>query len=93
MEKDAGKRTRGPRGTITMPPPNQKQKLFMLDKTRHVMFGGARGGGKSWALRWKAVLLANRYEGIKILVIRRSYPELVANHINPLKQLLNGIAK
>ena len=78
---------------LILPPPSEKQALFMREKHRIVIFGGARGGGKSWAVRWKAVLLAARYAGIRILIIRRSYPELVANHINPLKQTLHGIAK
>ena len=37
--------------------PNAKQYLFLLDHHRHVAFGGARGGGKSWAVRNKAVRL------------------------------------
>ena len=78
---------------LVVPQPNPRQRLFMLDEHRNIIFGGARGGGKSWAVRWKAVLMANYYAGMKILIIRRSYPELVANHINPLKQILNGIAK
>ena len=67
---------------LEIPPPNEKQKMFLRAKCKHVGYGGARGGGKSWALRTKAKLLAFRYAGIKILIIRRSYPELEANHIN-----------
>ena len=73
--------------------PNEKQKLFLKDKHRHVGYGGARGGGKSWAIRTKAILLCARFAGIKILIVRRSYPELEGNHIQPLKQMLFGIAK
>ena len=73
--------------------PNEKQKLFLADQHKHVGFGGARGGGKSWSVRNKAVRLCLRYEGIKILIIRRTYPELVNNHINPLLTQLHGIAK
>ena len=76
-----------------MPPPSERQRQFMLSKKKYVIFGGARGGGKSWAVRWKAVAMAAHYPGIKILIMRRSYPELVANHINPLKQVLAGAAK
>lgn len=53
----------------------------------------ARGGGKSWAVRTKATLLALRYPGIQILIVRRTYPELVGNHINILKRDLYGIAR
>ena len=66
--------------------PNEKQKLFLADRHKHIAFGGARGGGKSWAVRTKAVLLALRYSGIKMLIVRRSYPELINNHINILKK-------
>jgi len=73
--------------------PQPKQKLFMKAKTKHVGFGGARGGGKSWAVRTKAKLLALKYPGIRILIVRRTYPELVNNHINILRAELLGIAK
>ena len=73
--------------------PNEKQKLFLKDKHKHVGYGGARGGGKSWAIRYKAKLLAANYPGIKMLIVRRTYPELTENHIVPLRQELQGIAK
>lgn len=69
--------------------PSDKQKLFLLDKHRYVGFGGARGGGKSWAIRTKAIGLAYRYPGIKITIIRRTYPELRENHILPLCETLH----
>lgn len=69
--------------------PSEKQKLFLQDKHRYVIFGGARGGGKSWALRTKAIGLAYRYPGIKITIIRRTYPELRENHILPLCETLH----
>ena len=69
--------------------PNEKQKLFLQDHHKHVGFGGARGGGKSWSVRAKAVLLAAHYDGIKILILRKSYPELYNNHIKPFKALLH----
>ena len=73
---------------INIPEPNEKQKLFLSDQHRYIAFGGARGGGKSWSVRVKAVLLAFRYAGIKQMIMRRTYPELYANHIKPLLQML-----
>ena len=73
--------------------PSPKQKEFLLATEKHIGFGGARGGGKSWAVRTKAKLLAFNYPGIKILIVRRSYPELVNNHINQLRKDLFGFAK
>ena len=72
--------------------PSPKQQLFLADKHKHIMFGGARGGGKSWAVRDKAKRLALRYPGIKLLIVRRTYPELQNNHIQPLIEELNGVA-
>ncbi|MBR6186928.1 MAG: phage terminase large subunit [Clostridia bacterium] len=77
---------------LKMQRPSERQKQFLDAKEKYVIFGGARGGGKSWAVRWKAVLLCFKYPGIRVLIMRRSYPELLENHINPLKNLLNGIA-
>ena len=78
---------------INLPSPSPKQKLFLTDTHRQVAFGGARGGGKSWAVRTKAVLLALKHKGIRICIIRRTYPELTENHIKPLRDLLQCGAK
>lgn len=73
---------------IEFPPPSEKQTLFLKDTHRHVAYGGARGGGKSWAIRTKAVLLALQYPKIKILIIRKTYKELFNNHIMPLQEII-----
>lgn len=73
--------------------PNAKQYLFLLAKRRHVAFGGARGGGKSWVVDVKAVLLANRYAGIKICIIRRTVKDVVKNHMAQIKALVGKNAK
>jgi len=75
------------------PQPNERQREFFLAGERFIAYGGARGGGKSWAVRQKAMLLALNYAGIKILILRRTYPELRENHIRPLQKLLKGIAE
>jgi len=61
---------------LTVGTPNEKQKLFLDCRKKYIAFGGARGGGKSWAVRAKAKLLALRYSGIRILILRRTLPEL-----------------
>ena len=48
---------------------SEKQCLFMADRHKYIGYGGARGGGKSWAVRVKAVLLCLRYAGIKVMII------------------------
>lgn len=68
--------------------PSEKQKLFLTDTHKHIGYGGSRGGGKSWAVRAKAVRLALFHPGITIMIIRRTYPELMSNHIKPLRAML-----
>ena len=69
-----------------------KQREFFMARERFIAYGGARGGGKSWALRKKLSLLALKYAGITILLLRRTYPDLYNNHIKVLLTELNGIA-
>jgi len=78
---------------LAMPQPNPKQALALTDTHRYVGYGGARGGGKSWFVRWKAVLLCLKFPGIKVLITRKTYRELLNNHILPLQKLLPGIAE
>ena len=78
---------------FTMEKPNERQYEFMTATKRFIGYGGARGGGKSWAVRRKAELLALSYEGIRILIVRRTFPQLRENHINPMRKELHGVAK
>ena len=61
--------------------PNKKQAEFFASRAKYTAYGGARGGGKSWALRRKLVALCLRYAGARCLIIRRSYAELKLNHL------------
>ena len=74
--------------TLDIPMPSEKQMLFLKDDHRYVAFGGARGGGKSWAVRVKAILLCYKYPGIRVMIVRKTYPELRSNHITPLCEML-----
>ena len=65
--------------------PQPKQRELFLAHTKYDAFGGARGGGKSWAVREKAKRLALKWAGIKILIIRKTYTDLRDNHILPLR--------
>ena len=70
---------------------NPKQRAFFLARERYVAYGGARGGGKSWAVRMKAAMLAVAYGGIKLLIVRRTMSELESNHIQPMRDMLPGV--
>ena len=78
---------------LTIGRPNPRQREFLACEKKYVAFGGARGGGKSWAVRTKAKLLALRYPGIRLLLVRRTYQELEANHIRFLRRELANLAE
>ena len=44
-------------------------------------------------MRTKAILMALNYPGIRQLIVRRTYPELINNHIRILRGQLLGIAR
>lgn len=73
--------------------PNEKQRAFFESTAKYTAYGGARGGGKSWAMRIKLILLALNYDGIQILLLRRTLAELRENHLLPMMALLKGTAK
>lgn len=69
------------------------QLPFFRARSRHIAYGGARGGGKSWAMRRKFAMLALTYAGLRLMLLRRTLPELRENHINPLMAELLGFCK
>ena len=71
--------------------PNKRQKEFFSSRARFTAYGGARGGGKSWALRRKLIAMCLRYDGLNCLLIRRTLPELKSNHVIPFLREYNGI--
>ncbi|HEX3026406.1 MAG TPA: phage terminase large subunit [Clostridia bacterium] len=68
--------------------PSLRQSQFLRARTKYVAYGGARGGGKSWALRRKCLILAFSFPGVRILLLRRTLQELRENHTIPLKREL-----
>ncbi len=76
---------KAPPRTLHIPgSPNPRQREFFDCRRKFVAYGGARGGGKSWALRRKLILMCLRYPGLRCLLVRRTLPELRSNHLNPL---------
>lgn len=71
--------------TLKIEEPNAKQRLFFAAREKYIGYGGARGGGKSWAMRRKSAMLALRYPGIRILILRRTYPELTETYVKPMR--------
>lgn len=63
-----------------------KQRAFQraVEEFPVVFFGGAKGGGKSYGLRNILLILLSKYEKSKGLLIRKTYDELVSNHIEQM---------
>lgn len=72
---------------IRLSRPFHKQIQFFKSLKKYICYGGARGGGKSWAMRTKCILLALHYPGIQILLLRRTYKDLQENHIKVLQAM------
>ena len=56
--------------------PTAKQKLFHESTADEVLYGGAAGGGKSFAICWDAFLRCLQWPRTHAYLFRRTYPEL-----------------
>jgi hypothetical protein len=60
-----------------------RRQLDVLNSTANeILYGGAAGGGKSFLLRALAVALCYDIKGLQVYLFRRTYPDLIANHMN-----------
>lgn len=72
--------------SVTVPyEPNEKQALFHSAGEEEVVYGGAKGGGKSCALVMEALAYALDYPGAIIYLFRETYDDLEANLIAEMK--------
>lgn len=69
-------------------PNSEPQWKFFLSTAKYTCYGGAKGGGKSWAIVRKAALLAYQYPGIKIIMVRREYEQMENPIIQPMLKIL-----
>lgn len=75
--------------TADMGSPNSEpQWKFFLSTAKYTCYGGAKGGGKSWAIVRKAALGAYQYPGIKIIMVRREYEQMENPIIQPMLKIL-----
>lgn len=88
MALPRGKSGQGKTVSLDLGDLNPKQKTFCQARSKYIAYGGARGGGKTHVLRVKAVGGALNYPGIRILIVRRQYPELEQNLILPILKMV-----
>ena len=63
-----------------------KQDLLHIARAPNVLYGGAAGGGKSHGIRWDAIVKCLRVPGLKVLILRRTFPELEKTHLLSLPE-------
>lgn len=61
--------------------PKQSEALDQSEIIPVLFYGGAKGGGKSYLVRAHEVYRRTKYPGSKGLIVRKTYPELLSNHI------------
>lgn len=64
--------------------PKQKECRRILAKTPVVLYGGAKGGGKSGGLRRIFLIELFAANNVRAAIFRKTYPELHGNHISKL---------
>ena len=67
------------------------QKKFLRSTADECLYGGAAGGGKSFALLLEAIRYRD-HSGYRALLLRRTYPELEKSLMDQSHQILTGFA-
>lgn len=70
-----------------------RQGLAFESPANEILFGGAKGGGKSGFLRIGGILLCMMAPGLQLGLFRRTYRELQDNHMEGVKSFPDILAK
>lgn len=68
------------------------QELFHAATEDAVLYGGASGGGKSFAITAEGIRCCTRYAGLRVLLVRRTYDELEESIFPALRKFDYGRA-
>lgn len=68
--------------------PTPKQRAFHASTADEVLYGGAAGGGKSYAICWDAFMRCIKYPGTHAYLFRRTYPELKQTLVAKMLQIV-----
>jgi len=61
--------------------PKQKEAFYKSFETPVMFYGGAKGGGKSFLVRARELYRRLTFPNTNGLILRKTYPELISNHI------------
>lgn len=75
--------------TVYLYPLQEKQEAFMDCGAIYQLYGGAKGGGKSYGCRAKCVKSCLSVGNVRGLALRRTMPEIEENMITPMIGELN----
>jgi len=69
--------------------PLPQQKRFHESSEKYRLYGGAVGGGKTYAIIWESLMRCLKYDfPVTGAIFRRSYPELDATIIRTMQEIL-----
>lgn len=63
--------------------PKQRDAFQISQQVPYSLYGGAKGGGKSYLVRQRELYRRYKYRGTTGLIVRKTYGELLDTHINP----------
>lgn len=69
-----------------------KQVAAYESKATEILYGGAAGGGKSFFMRVAAILWCSLIPGLQVYLFRRTYDDLIKNHIEGSKGFRSMLA-